>query len=171
MKGFTGVAAWFAFFSSEHPRRIHGCPRQAVSPIMCAERSSDAVMNLGNWLRSLGLEKYEAAFREKRPEGNRRWPCWSSPDAPGRYRCSAGRYERQASSADATITSTAPNVSPEDRAERRQVTVMFSDLVGSTTMSARMGPEDLREAPSDSSCDGDALAAVVAKISRAAFRG
>src|SRR4029077_11802088 len=34
---------------------------------------------------------------------------------------------------------------PEDRAERRQVTVLFSDLVGSTALSARMDPEDLRE--------------------------
>ena len=33
----------------------------------------------------------------------------------------------------------------EDRAERRQVTVMFSDLVGSTALSARIDPEDLRE--------------------------
>ena len=32
-----------------------------------------------------------------------------------------------------------------DMAERRQVTVMFSDLVGSTALSARMDPEDLRE--------------------------
>jgi class 3 adenylate cyclase/predicted ATPase len=35
--------------------------------------------------------------------------------------------------------------SPQDAAERRQVTVMFSDLVGSTALSARMDPEDLRE--------------------------
>jgi class 3 adenylate cyclase len=34
---------------------------------------------------------------------------------------------------------------PKDTAERRQVTVMFSDLVGSTALSARMDPEDLRE--------------------------
>jgi class 3 adenylate cyclase len=39
----------------------------------------------------------------------------------------------------------APSASPEDRAERRQVTVMFADLVGSTALSARMDPEDLRE--------------------------
>jgi class 3 adenylate cyclase len=32
-----------------------------------------------------------------------------------------------------------------DRAERRQVTVMFSDLVGSTALSARFHPEDMRE--------------------------
>ena len=50
-----------------------------------------------------------------------------------------------APSADPTTTSGAPSASPEDRAERRQVTVMFSDLVGSTALSARMDPEDLRE--------------------------
>ena len=33
----------------------------------------------------------------------------------------------------------------QDSAERRQVTVMFSDLVGSMALSARMDPEDLRE--------------------------
>ena len=51
----------------------------------------------------------------------------------------------KAPSADVATTSSAPSVSPEDRAERRQVTVMFSDLVGSTALSARMDPEDLRE--------------------------
>ena len=40
----------------------------------------------------------------------------------------------------------APSASAKmDTAERRQVTVMFSDLVGSTALSARMDPEDLRE--------------------------
>jgi class 3 adenylate cyclase len=39
---------------------------------------------------------------------------------------------------------TAP-VAPHDTAERRQVTVMFSDIVGSTALSASMDPEDLRE--------------------------
>jgi class 3 adenylate cyclase len=46
---------------------------------------------------------------------------------------------------DAKSTPSAASVHPEDRAERRQVTVMFSDLVGSTALSARMDPEDLRE--------------------------
>src|SRR5262249_23329646 len=36
-------------------------------------------------------------------------------------------------------------VAPHDTAERRQVTVMFSDLVGSTALSAHMDPEDLRD--------------------------
>ena len=40
---------------------------------------------------------------------------------------------------------TGAQAAPWDSAERRQVTVMFSDLVGSTALSARMDPEDLRE--------------------------
>src|SRR5262245_25793250 len=39
----------------------------------------------------------------------------------------------------------APAGPPADTAERRQVTVMFADLVGSTALSARLDPEDLRE--------------------------
>jgi class 3 adenylate cyclase len=50
-----------------------------------------------------------------------------------------------APSADVATAFSVPNVAPEDRAERRQVTVMFSDLVGSTALSARMDPEDFRE--------------------------
>ncbi len=41
--------------------------------------------------------------------------------------------------------SPAPVIIPIETGERRQVTVMFSDLVGSTALSARMDPEDLRE--------------------------
>ena len=40
---------------------------------------------------------------------------------------------------------TSPPIASQETAERRQVTVMFSDLVGSTALSARMDPEDLRE--------------------------
>src|SRR5262249_20637681 len=47
--------------------------------------------------------------------------------------------------ADVATAPSPSSVSPENRAERRQVTVMFSDLVGSTALSARMDPEDLRE--------------------------
>ena len=46
--------------------------------------------------------------------------------------------------AEAPVATVAP-IAPQDTAERRQVTVMFSDLVGSTALSARMDPEDLRE--------------------------
>ncbi len=39
---------------------------------------------------------------------------------------------------------TSPPIASQESAERRQVTVLFSDLVGSTALSARMDPEDLR---------------------------
>jgi class 3 adenylate cyclase len=115
-------------------------------------------MDVVVWLRSLGLEEYEAAFRDNKinervlpnltredlkeigvgPVGHRRILL----EAIAALRADAGS---KTPSADATITSTAPSAHPEDRAERRQVTVMFSDLVGSTALSARMDPEDLRE--------------------------
>jgi class 3 adenylate cyclase len=46
---------------------------------------------------------------------------------------------------EAVATPSALSAQPQDRAERRQVTVMFSGLVGSTALSARMDPEDLRQ--------------------------
>jgi class 3 adenylate cyclase len=49
-----------------------------------------------------------------------------------------------------TATPTEPK--PRDAAERRQVTVMFSDLVGSQALSARMDPEDLREVAAYQKC-------------------
>jgi class 3 adenylate cyclase len=51
----------------------------------------------------------------------------------------------KAPTVSAAMASSPPSARPEDRAERRQVTVMFSDLVGSTALSARIDPEDLRE--------------------------
>jgi class 3 adenylate cyclase len=115
-------------------------------------------MDIAVWLRSLGLERYEAVFRENEITervlssltaedlkelgvtalGHRRILL----DAIAALRADASG---KAPSADVTTTSSAPSASPEDRAERRQVTVMFSDLVGSTALSARMDPEDLRE--------------------------
>src|SRR5262249_25821922 len=54
------------------------------------------------------------------------------------------RDERSAKALQAETTAIPPRLA-QDTAERRQVTVMFSDLVGSTAFSARMDPEDLRE--------------------------
>ena len=115
-------------------------------------------MDVAVWLRSLGLERYEAAFRENEiservlpsltqedlkeigvgPVGHRRMLL----EAIAALRADTGD---NAPSANSPVVSSALKVSPEDRAERRQVTVMFSDLVGSTALSARMDPEDLRE--------------------------
>src|SRR5262249_32321173 len=116
-------------------------------------------MDIVVWLRGLGLGRYEAAFRDNEIDetvlpsltaedlkdlgvsvvGHRR----KLLDAIAALRTDAGA--KAPSSDAASTTSRAPTVSSEDRAERRQVTVMFSDLVGSTALSARMDPEDLRE--------------------------
>jgi class 3 adenylate cyclase len=115
-------------------------------------------MDVVVWLRNLGLEEYEAAFRDNKIN-ERVLPSLTAEDlkelgvtALGHRRIlldaiAALRADApgKAPSVDAATTSSAPSVHPEDRAERRQVTVMFSDLVGSTALSARMDPEDLRE--------------------------
>jgi class 3 adenylate cyclase/tetratricopeptide (TPR) repeat protein len=112
-------------------------------------------MDVAVWLRSLGLERYEAAFRENEIS-ERVLPSLTQEDlkeigvGPVGHRrilleaIAALRADTD-DKAPLAVLSSAPNVTPEDRAERRQVTVMFSDLVGSTALSARMDPEDLRE--------------------------
>src|SRR6476620_9504501 len=102
-------------------------------------------MDVGGWLRSLGLGQYEAVFREN--EINERvLPSLTAEDlkelgvaALGHRRIlldaiAALRTDAGVTgpSAAAGARSTTPSVPPEDRAERRQVTVMFCDLVGST---------------------------------------
>src|SRR5262245_10941006 len=115
-------------------------------------------MDIVVWLRSLGLGKYEAVFRENEID-ERSLPSLTAEDlkelgvaALGHRRIlldaiAALRPDTftKAPRDDAVAPPTAPSASPEDRAERSQVTVMFSDLIGSTALSARMDPEDLRE--------------------------
>jgi class 3 adenylate cyclase len=125
---------------------------------VCEAFRGSPVMDLGAWLRGLGLERYEAAFCENEID-ERSLPNLTAEDlkdlgvvALGHRRIlldaiAALRTDAGAKAPDVD-TVAAPNVlsaAPEDRAERRQVTVMFSDLVGSTALSARMDPEDLRE--------------------------
>jgi hypothetical protein len=55
------------------------------------------------------------------------------------------RYSGHSSEKLPPASAPAPARPDADAAERRQVTVMFCDLVGSTALSARMDPEDLRE--------------------------
>jgi class 3 adenylate cyclase len=115
-------------------------------------------MDIVVWLRSLGLGKYEAAFREN-DIAETVLPSLTHETLKDLGVTSVGhrvklleavaalRNDTSAPgpSGDLKTAPTAPSASPEDRAERRQVTVMFSDLVGSTALSARMDPEDLRE--------------------------
>ena len=125
---------------------------------MLQAEARGAIMDVVVWLRSLSLEEYEAAFRENKinervlpnltqedlkeigvgPVGHRRILL----EAIAALRSDA---TGKAPSAEVATPHGAPSVSAEDRAERRQVTVTFSDLVGSTALSARMDPEDLRE--------------------------
>src|SRR5262249_14752625 len=55
------------------------------------------------------------------------------------------RSNTNAELAPSSASASAAGPAKDTAAERRQVTVMFSDLVGSTALSARMEPEDLRE--------------------------
>jgi class 3 adenylate cyclase len=112
-------------------------------------------MDVVVWLRSLGLGQYEAAFRDNEIDETV-LPNLTAEDLKdlgvgivGHRRKILDAIAALRGAANASPTATpgpaAADASPRDTAERRQVTVMFSDLVGSTALSARMDPEDLRE--------------------------
>src|SRR6516165_12667576 len=102
------------------------------------------LMDVVVWLRSLGLEEYEATFRDNKID-ERVVPNLTQEDlkeigvGPVGHRrilleaiaALRNKAEGKAPFVDAVATLSAPSAHPEDRAERRQVTVMFSDLVGS----------------------------------------
>jgi class 3 adenylate cyclase/tetratricopeptide (TPR) repeat protein len=107
-------------------------------------------MNVAEWLRSLGLGQYETLFRENEidPEV---LPELTEIDLE-KFGVPFGHRKRllRAIAGLGVPTSQtrlpAPTIlaSPNDDAERRQLTVMFCDLVGSTELSARLDPEDVR---------------------------
>jgi class 3 adenylate cyclase len=115
-------------------------------------------MDIVVWLRSLGLGKYEAIFRENDIDETV-LPSLTHENLKELGVASFGHRVKlldaiaalrndatvKAPPVDEATTSSTPSPRSEDRAERRQVTAMFSDLVGSTALSARMDPEDLRE--------------------------
>src|SRR6516164_7534950 len=122
---------------------------------MQREANRGAAMDVGGWLRGLGLEQYEAAFRDNRIDDTV-LPRLTAEDlkelgvgfvGDRRKLLDAIAALRAEASAPTPLSEPSPALdeTTKDTAERRQVTVMFSDLVGSTTMSARMDPEDLRE--------------------------
>jgi class 3 adenylate cyclase/predicted ATPase len=113
------------------------------------------MQQIADWLKKLGLSEYAQRFAENRvdfsvlPEltdqdlkdlgivlGDRRKLLRAIADLNGIEKI-------QSKPTEAATTPVAPQ--PQDSAERRQVSVMFADLVGSTALSARMDPEDLRE--------------------------
>ena len=109
-------------------------------------------MDLGEWLRSLGLERYEAVFRENAIDADVIRALTEEHlrelGVPMGARLKLLKAIAELGG-DAELSGTAAGgaqpIAQAETAERRQVTVMFCDLVGSTALSARMDPEDLRE--------------------------
>jgi class 3 adenylate cyclase len=130
---------------------------------MLSQRPDEgAAMNVADWLRALGLEQYEAAFRENDVDAAV-LPTLTADELKD-MGVSSIRHRRRLLEAIAALRSRATGaeapaqVSPfppsdlrrqrdasEMTAERRPLSVMFCDLVGSTALSSRLDPEDLRE--------------------------
>jgi class 3 adenylate cyclase len=114
-------------------------------------------MDIGGWLRGLGLERYERVFRENEID-ERVLPKLNADDlkelgiaALGHRRLlleAIAALRIDATSAEAAPPPTVSGITrprPAIEGERRQLTIMFCDLVGSTALSVRFDPEDLRE--------------------------
>ena len=108
-------------------------------------------LDIDSWLRGIGLDQYAEIFRANDIDGELLGRL-TNDDLKEIGVASFG-HRKKLLEAIAELAGAVP-VSPQpaliepktpDTAERRQVTVMFSDLVGSTALSARMDPEDLRE--------------------------
>jgi class 3 adenylate cyclase len=109
-------------------------------------------MDVTEWLRSLGLEQYASAFLDNRVDaeilakltGDDLKEIGVAMVGDRRRLLEAIAVLRERAAPAATGGS-APDPAAGPAAERRQLTVMFRDLVGSTALSARLDPEELRE--------------------------
>src|SRR5262249_24142843 len=112
------------------------------------------MMHIGSWLRGLGLERYEAAFRENEMDETV-LPTLTADDLKDLGVGVVGHRRKllnaiAALRADAYTKVSLPDTLPtidrslKEVAERRHLTVMICDLVGSTALSARLDPEDMR---------------------------
>jgi class 3 adenylate cyclase len=110
--------------------------------------------NVGVWLSALGLEQYEAAFRENAIDASVLLTLTADDlremgvAAIGRRRRLMNAIAELASASADPDLAAEPKTSPKRApagAERRQLTVMFCDLAGSTELSARLDPEDMGE--------------------------
>jgi class 3 adenylate cyclase len=99
--------------------------------------------SVSGWLSSLGLDEYADLFEKHRIDSSILQDI-SDQDLKDLGVVLGDRRRMLRAIAEFTaIAGPVPEIREE--AERRQVTVMFSDLVGSTALSTRMDPEDLRE--------------------------
>jgi class 3 adenylate cyclase/predicted ATPase/DNA polymerase III delta prime subunit len=107
-------------------------------------------MDVGDWLRSLGLGEYEAVLLENKIDAEVLADLTDGDleklgvPMGHRKRLLKAIASLNAIETPAKATSPTPTPPTQDVAERRQLTVMFCDLVGSTAMSARLDPEDMR---------------------------
>jgi len=112
------------------------------------------MMDVGSWLRGLGLERYEAALRENEIDETV-LPTLTADDLKDlgvgfvghrRKLLNAIAALRADANTKVPLPDTLPTIDrpPKDAAERRHLTVMICDLVGSTALSARLDPEDMR---------------------------
>jgi class 3 adenylate cyclase len=104
-------------------------------------------VDIAAWLRGLGLEQYESAFRanDVDPQVLLRL---TAEDLISIGVTSVGHRRRLLDAIMAlgaeTPAASSPDAPVRADAERRQLTVVFCDLVGSTPLSTRLDPEDLR---------------------------
>jgi class 3 adenylate cyclase/predicted ATPase len=103
-------------------------------------------MDVAEWLRKLGLEQYEPAFSANEIDA-RVLPSLTAEDLKDLGMTVVGHRRRLLDAIAALRAEPAGSPATPARAdaERRQLTVLFCDLVGSTALSARLDPEDLRE--------------------------
>ncbi len=103
-------------------------------------------MQIETWLKGLGLERYAGAF-EANDVTVDLLPTLTADDLRDIGVVSVGHRRRMLDAIAATPGRPSPAAPaqppPEPLAERRQVSVMFCDLVGSTALSTRLDPEDL----------------------------
>ena len=108
-----------------------------------------SAMDVADWLRKLGLEQYEPAFRANEID-ERVLPRLTAEDLKDLGVSLVGHRRKllaaiAALQSDVSAPASAPAPLRTDSAERRQLTVMFCDLVGSTPLSSQLDPEDLLE--------------------------
>ncbi len=102
-------------------------------------------MPIEQWLKRLGLERYAAAFAANDVTDDL-LPTLTADDLRDIGVTSVGHRRRildAIASARIQPSAAAVQPAPEPLAERRQVSVMFCDLMGSTALSTRLDPEDL----------------------------
>ncbi len=103
-------------------------------------------MDVGSWLRDLGLGQYETTFRDAQIDADL-LPELTEADLE-KLGVVLGHRKRLIKAIENLSGSTKPNAAPaavDLVAERRQLTIMFYDLVGSTALATQLDPEDLSD--------------------------